>query len=84
MDLALDHINQERSKIGAQLNRLESVVANNQTSGEAASASRSRIQDADYAIETASLTKTQIMQQAATAVLAQANTSPRLLLTLLS
>jgi len=63
---------------------LESVVANNQTSGEAASASRSRIQDADYAIETASLTKTQIMQQAATAVLAQANTSPRLLLTLLS
>lgn len=84
MDLALDHINMERSKIGAQLNRLESVIANNQISNESTAASRSRIQDADYASETAILTKTQIMQQAATAVLAQANTSPRILLTLLS
>lgn len=84
MDLALDYINKERSKIGAQLNRLGSVIANNQSNGEAAAASRSRIQDADYALETTSLTKTQIMQQAATAVLAQANTSPRILLTLLS
>lgn len=84
MDLALNHINEERSKIGAQLNRLESVIANNQTSVESTTASKSRIQDADYALETTSLTKTQIMQQAATAVLAQANTSPQMLLALLS
>ncbi|WP_049785333.1 flagellin [Nitrosomonas sp. Is79A3] len=70
MDLALNHINEERSKIGAQLNRLESVIANNQTSVEPTTASKSRIQDADYALETTSLTKKQIMQQAATAVLA--------------
>ncbi|MBS0424869.1 MAG: flagellinolysin [Proteobacteria bacterium] len=83
MDLALNHINEERSKIGAQLNRLESVVNNNNISAESAVASRSRIQDADYAQETTILTKTQILQQSATAVLAQANTSPQLLLALL-
>jgi len=65
MDLALNHVNEERSKIGAQLNRLESVITNNNTSVESTVASRSRIQDADYAQETTTLTKTQIMQQAA-------------------
>lgn len=84
VDLALNHINEERSKIGAQLNRLQSVIANNQTSVESTTASKSRIQDADYAVETTSLTKKQIMQQAATAVLAQANSSPQMLLALLS
>ncbi len=84
MDLALNHINLERSKIGAQLNRLESTIANNQISAETATASRSRIQDADFAVETATLTKTQILQQAATAVIAQANSSPRMLLSLLT
>lgn len=84
VDLALNHINEERSKIGAQLNRLQSVINNNQTSVESAVASKSRIQDTDYAVETTSLTKTQIMQQAATAVLAQANSSPQMLLALLS
>lgn len=84
MDLALNHVNMERAKLGAQLNRLESVITSNQTSGEATTASRSRIQDADYAVETAALTKTRIMQQAATAILAQANTSPQMLLSLLS
>lgn len=83
MDLALNHINEERSKIGAQLNRLESVVNNNTISTESAVASRSRIQDADYAQETTALTKTQILQQSATAVLAQANTSPQMLMALL-
>ena len=83
MDLALNHVNEERSKIGAQLNRLESVITNNNTSVESTVASRSRIQDADYAQETTTLTKTQIMQQAATAVLAQANTSPQMLMALL-
>ncbi|MBS0588428.1 MAG: flagellinolysin [Proteobacteria bacterium] len=83
MDLALNHISEERSKIGAQLNRLESVITNNNISTESAVASRSRIQDADYAQETTSLTKTQILQQAATAVLAQANSSPQVLMVLL-
>jgi flagellin len=84
MDLALNHINKERSNIGAQLSRLESVIANNQASVESATANRKRIQDADYALKTTSLTKTQIMQQAATAVLAQAKTSPQMLMALLS
>ncbi|MBX3617375.1 flagellinolysin [Nitrosomonas sp.] len=84
VDLALNQINEERSKIGAQLNRLQSVITNNQTSVEATTASQSRIQDVDYAVETTSLTKKQIMQQAATAVLAQANSSPQMLLALLS
>lgn len=83
MDLALNHINEERSKIGAQLNRLESVIANNNISVESTVASRSRIQDTDYAQETTSLTKAQILQQAATAVLAQANSSPQMLMALL-
>lgn len=83
MDLALNHVNEERSKIGAQLNRLESVITNNNISVESTVASRSRIQDADYAQETTTLTKTQIMQQAATAVLAQANSSPQMLMALL-
>lgn len=84
VDLALDHVNSERSKIGAQLNRLESAITNNQISAETATASRSRIKDADYAVESTTLTKTQIMQQAATAIIAQANTSPKMLMALLS
>lgn len=84
IDLALNHINGERSKIGAQLNRLESVITNNQISTETMTASRSRIQDADYAVESAQLTKAQIIQQAATAIMAQANTSPRMLMALLA
>ncbi|MCH9638112.1 MAG: flagellinolysin, partial [Betaproteobacteria bacterium] len=84
MDLALNQINLERSKIGAQLNRLESTITNNQVSSETTTASRSRIRDADFAAETATLTKTQILQQAATAIIAQANSSPRLLVSLLT
>ncbi len=80
----MNHVNGERTKIGAQLNRLESVITNNKTSAEAATASRSRIKDTDYAIESTMLTKTQIIQQAATAIIAQANTSPKMLLSLLT
>lgn len=83
MDLALDHISQERAKIGAQLNRLDSVIASTQTSAESLAASRSRIQDADYASETASLTRSQILQQVALSMTAQANSSPQMLLSLL-
>jgi flagellin len=59
------------------------VVANLQTGAENLSASRSRIQDADFAAETAALTKSQILQQAGTAVLAQANAIPQNVLSLL-
>lgn len=83
MDMALNYINGERARVGAQLNRLDSAIANNQISAESITASRSRIKDADYASETASLTRSQIMQQAALAVTAQANSSPQMLLTLL-
>lgn len=83
IDKALDYVSEERARIGAQMNRLDSAIVNNQTSVESLTASRSRIKDADFATETASLTKSQIMQQAALAVTAQANTSPQMLLSLL-
>jgi flagellin len=83
MDRALDYVNSERGKLGAQLNRLESTITNLQTGTESMSASRSRIQDADFAQETAELTRAQILQQAGIAMLAQANTLPNVVLTLL-
>jgi flagellin len=83
MDRALEYISARRADIGAQISRLESSVSNMMASAEAQTASRSRIVDADYAQETASLTRNQILQQAGTAVLAQANTSPQLVLQLL-
>jgi len=83
MDLALNHVNNERAKVGAQLNRLESAITNNQTSAESMTASRSRIQDADFAVETAAMTRSQIMQQAASAMLVQANSNPQMILSLL-
>jgi flagellin len=83
MDRAIDYINARRADLGAQLGRLDSVVANLATNVESLSASRSRIQDTDFAIETANLTVAQILQQAGTAMVAQANASPRLVLQLL-
>jgi flagellin len=83
MDRALGYINARRGELGAQLNRLDSVVANLTTNAESTTASRSRIQDTDFAVETASLTRTQIMQQAGIAMAAQANTIPQLVLQLL-
>jgi flagellin len=82
-DSALTSINSTRATLGAVQNRFSSVVANLQTGAENLSASRSRIQDADFAAETASLTKAQILQQAGTAVLAQANAIPQNVLSLL-
>jgi flagellin len=76
-DSALSTINSARATLGAVQNRFSSVVANLQTGAENLSASRSRIQDADFAAETAALTKSQILQQAGTAVLAQANAIPQ-------
>ena len=83
MDGALTAINSARANMGAIQNRFSSVVSNLQTTSENLSASRSRIQDTDFAAETASLTRGQILQQAGTAMLAQANSLPNGVLSLL-
>ena len=83
VDAALQKINSSRADLGAVQNRFTSVVANLQTSSENLSASRSRIRDTDYAKETAELTRNQILQQAGTAMLAQANSSSQSVLSLL-
>ncbi len=83
VDKALSSINNTRADLGAIQNRFTSVVANLQTSTENLSASRSRIKDTDFAKETAELTRTQILQQAGTAMLAQANQVPQNVLSLL-
>ncbi|PZQ24354.1 MAG: flagellin [Stenotrophomonas acidaminiphila] len=77
VDKALTSVNGARADLGAVQNRFTSVVANLQTSSENLAASRSRIRDTDFAKETAELTRTQILQQAGTAMLAQANQVPQ-------
>ncbi|MDZ7783995.1 MAG: flagellin [Halioglobus sp.] len=83
VDTALTTVNGARADLGAAQNRFESIVRSVQTSAENLSASRSRIQDADFAAETANLTRAQILQQAGTAMLAQANAAPQNVLALL-
>lgn len=83
VDRALAYVDARRADLGAQLNRLDSVIANLSTAAESVSASRSRILDTDYAAETASLTRAQILQQSGTAMVAQANSNPQLVLSLL-
>ena len=83
IDAALTTINGSRADLGAIQNRFESVVVSLQTSAENLTASRSRIQDADFAAETANLARAQILQQAGIAVLAQANAQPQNVLALL-
>jgi flagellin len=83
IDAAMNDITGTRAEIGAVQNRLEFTVANLEVASENMSAARSRIMDADFAAETAIFTKTQIMVQAATAILAQANTLPQMALQLL-
>jgi flagellin len=83
MDAALVAVNTARANLGAVQNRFESTISNLQTTSENLSASRSRIQDADYAEETAKLTRAQILQQAGVAMLAQANALPQNVLALL-
>jgi len=82
-DRAIAQISANRSRLGAVQNRLESTINNLSTVSENASAARSRILDADFAFETAQLSRNQILQQAATTVLAQANAQPQSALTLL-
>ncbi|MBL8489308.1 MAG: flagellin [Rhodocyclaceae bacterium] len=83
VDAALAVVNGQRAKFGALQSRFESTINNLQTTSENLSASRSRIRDADFAQETANLTRAQILQQAGTAMLAQANAVPNQVLTLL-
>ncbi len=82
-DNLLQVINTQRAILGAVQNRFESVIRNGENISEQLSASRSRIEDADFAKETAALTKAQILQQAGTTVLSQANAVPQSVLALL-
>jgi len=83
IDSALNQVNSNRAALGAIQNRFTSTVSNLQTTTENLSASQSRIQDTDFAAETANLTRGQILQQAGTAILAQANSLPNGVLALL-
>ena len=83
LDAAIATVNTARANLGAYQNRLQFAVSNLQTSSDNLSASRSRIMDTDYASETTSLAKSQIISQAATAMLAQANQQPQTVLALL-
>ena len=83
VDSALQQMNTSRANLGALQSRFTSTVANLQSAAENMSASRSRIQDTDYAAETAALTRAQILQQAGMAMLAQANQAPNQVMTLL-
>jgi flagellin len=83
IDAAFDFINGERATLGAQQNRFEAVINNLQISHENQMAARSRIMDADYAQETSNLSRANILQQAGTAMVAQANQLPQQVLQLL-
>lgn len=83
IDIALNQVNDKRAEFGAIQNRFEAVISNLQVSVENESAARGRIMDADFAAETANLSKAQILQQAGTAMLSQANQLPQQVLQLL-
>jgi flagellin len=83
IDSALAAVNGQRASFGALQSRFETTISNLNTSSENMSASRSRIQDADFASETANLSRSQILQQAGTAMVAQANQLPQGVLSLL-
>ena len=82
-DNALDEVNRERANLGAIQNRLDSTISTISINVENLSAANSRVMDADFASETAELSRTQILQQAGVAILAQANAQPQLVLSLL-
>jgi len=83
VDAAINNINVSRAALGAYQNRFSSTIASLQTTSENLTASRSRIQDADFAKESANLSRAQVLQQAGTAMLAQANQSAQGVLSLL-
>jgi len=83
VDRALDYVSAERGNAAAQLNRFERIVDGLQDQAQNASAARGRLQDADFAIETTAMTRAQIIQQSSTAIVAQANGLPSMVLALL-
>lgn len=83
IDKALDEVNTLRSSFGAYQNRFEAIISNLQVAAENQTAARSRIMDADFAVETANLSRAQILQQAGTSMVAQANQQPQSVLALL-
>ena len=83
LDTAIDEITTARAGFGAAQNRFESVIGNLQIAAENTAASRGRIMDADFAVETSNLSRGQILQQAGTAMIAQANQLPQGVLSLL-
>jgi flagellin len=83
LDTAIDAITSQRANFGALQNRFENVVSNLMTAAENQTAARSRIMDADYAAETAAMSRAQILQQAGNAMVAQANQLPQQVLSLL-
>lgn len=83
IDAAIASIDKNRASLGAVQNRFENTISNLQNISENVSAARGRIQDTDFAAETANLSKNQVLQQAGTAILAQANQLPQAVLSLL-
>ena len=83
LDTALNEVNKARSEFGAVQNRFDSVVSNIRLASENQAASRARIMDADFAVEASNLSRSQILQQAGTAMIAQANQLPQGVLALL-
>ena len=83
VDGAISRVDSIRADLGAIQNRFESTIANLNTAVENFSAARSRIQDTDFAAETAELTRNQILQQAGIAMMSQANSAPQNVLSLL-
>ena len=83
IDLAISTVSDQRAVMGASQSRFDSVIANLQSSVENQTAARSRIMDTDFAAETANLSRSQILQQAGNAMVAQANQLPQQVLTLL-
>ncbi len=83
IDTAIEKVDTQRATLGAFQNRMSSTISNLTNIAENASAARGRIQDTDFAAETANLSKNQVLQQAGTAILAQANQLPQAVLSLL-
>ncbi len=83
LDTALTNVNTVRADLGARQNRFSSVIRSNDNTAQNVSASRSRIEDTDYAQESAALARSSVLQQAASSMLAQANQQPQIALSLL-
>jgi flagellin len=83
IDKAIDDVNDTRATFGAAQSRFDSIISNLQTGVENQSAARARIMDADFASETANMSRAQVLQQAGTAMIAQANQLPNQVLSLL-